>query len=75
MSDTQVLVTSKSAWLSKINWVQGVGIAAMILAFFGINVPDDVKAQIIASIGGIQAVVTWVLRTFFTKTITHTSAG
>jgi hypothetical protein len=60
---------TKSAWLSKINWTQIVGFAAMIGTLFGVNVPDDVKVQIVAGIGSAQAVITWVLRTWFTKTV------
>lgn len=57
---------TKSAWLSKINWTQAVGLVAMLLTFFGINVPEDVKAEMLAVIGGVTTVVTWVLRTWFT---------
>lgn len=57
---------TKSAWASKINWTQIVGMLAMLGTVFGIDVPDDVKTQLIAGIAGIQAVVTWVFRTWFT---------
>lgn len=64
-------VPVKSAWLSKINWTQAVTVVAMILTFFGINVPEETKAALIAGIGSIGAVVTWIFRTWFNKTVTE----
>lgn len=66
---------TKSAWLSKINWTQAVGIAAMAAAYFGVNIDDATKAELVALIGSLTAVITWVLRTFFTKKLTHASVG
>jgi hypothetical protein len=66
---------TKSAFLSKINWTQAVSLAAMALAFFGIDVPYDVKAALIAGIGAATTVVTWILRTWFTTKLTHASAA
>jgi hypothetical protein len=63
----------KSSWLSKINWTQFIGFAAMILTVFGIEMPDEVKVQIVALIGSAQAILTWVLRTWFTKSLTKAS--
>jgi len=64
----------RSAFLSKINWTQAVAFAAMVFTMFGIDVPDDVQAHIVVGIGAMQAVLTWVFRTWFTKTITPGSA-
>lgn len=63
----------KSAWFSKINWTQFVAFLAMVLTVFGIDLPEDVQAQLVVAIGGFQAVVTWVLRTWFTKDMTYSS--
>lgn len=65
----------KSSWASKINWTQGVGLAATALAFFGIDMPDDVRAALIAGIAGGVQIVTWVTRTWFTTKVTVASAG
>lgn len=69
MADT-VVVPVKSAWLSKINWTQAVGVLASILVVFGVDLPADTQLSIVAGIQGAQAAVTWILRTFFTKAIT-----
>lgn len=54
-------------WLSKINWTQGVTFLTMMLAVFGIDVPDDVKVQIVTSVTGLSTIATWIFRTWFTK--------
>jgi hypothetical protein len=64
---------TKSSWLSKINWTQAIAFLAMILTVFGINLPDDVKIQLVAIISGVQAIVTWVVRTWFTTQLTDAS--
>lgn len=53
--------------LSKINWTQLVGLLAMFAAMFGFNIPSDVQAQVAVAITSVIAVVTWVLRTFFSS--------
>ena len=63
----------KSAWISKINWTQVVGFAAMLFTMFGIDMPANVQAQIVAGIVAAQGVLTWVLRTWFTTSITYAS--
>ncbi len=68
-------VDIKSAWLSKINWVQVASVAASILVVFGINVPPELQAQIAAAITAISAIVTIVMKTWFTTTITPSSAA
>ena len=57
---------TKSFWASKINWTQLVATAAMVAAFFGLNVPPELQAAIVTAIGAISAAVTIVWRTFFT---------
>jgi hypothetical protein len=57
---------TKSSWASKINWTQIVGMAAMLLTVFGIEMDADTQVAAIAGIQGITSVVTWVLRTWFT---------
>ena len=57
---------TKSFLESKINWTQLVALAAMVLTVFGVDIPDEQKVAIVATIQGAQSVLTWVLRTFFT---------
>lgn len=68
-----VVVPVKSAWLSKINWTQGIALLAMAGTFFGFDLPAETQAEILAGIVGIQAAVTWLLKTFFTTTVTPAS--
>ena len=66
---------TKSSFLSKINWTQIVAFLAMILTVFGIDLPEDQKVAIVAVIQGIQSVLTWALRTWFTTKVTIASAN
>lgn len=68
------MLDTKSAWRSKINWVQAVSGLAIVLAYFGFDLDAETQAAIIAGIGGANIAITWVLRTFFTKTLTRASA-
>jgi hypothetical protein len=63
-------VPVKSAWLSKINWTQAIGLLAAVLTFFGLDLPAETQAQILAGIAGVTAVVTWFFRTFKNNTVT-----
>lgn len=63
----------KTAFLSKINWVQAVGFGSMVFACFGIDVPPEVRAAIVTGIGASTQVVTWILRTWFTTELTTAS--
>lgn len=60
----------RSAWLSKINWTQAVTSLAMVLSWLGIDMPPDVRAAVITGIAAIGQVATWILRTWFTTTLT-----
>lgn len=72
-----VQVPIKSAWASKINWGQAIGMVASVLVIVtGGKVNIDASTQA-ALLGGIQAVVavyTVVMKTFFTSTVTPSSA-
>jgi uncharacterized membrane protein HdeD (DUF308 family) len=65
-----VRVEVKSAWTSKINWTQAVAGVAMLLAYFGINLDANTQAAILALIVALQSITTWVLKTWFTNTVT-----
>ena len=57
---------TKTGFASKINWTQGFALVASMLVMFGIDVPVEVQAGLVAVIQGVQAVATWVMRTWFT---------
>ena len=58
---------TKSSFASKINWTQGLTLLASVLVVFGIELPTDIQLAFVAVIQGAQSVVTWVMRTWFTK--------
>jgi hypothetical protein len=75
---TVAQVDVKSAWTSKINWTQAVGIMATVLAVVSGNkyqIPVETQLAIVATIQGAQGIASWVLKTWFTKTITPASAA
>lgn len=65
----------KSAWLSKINWTQAIGFLAMIGTVLGFDLDAETQKNLLALIVAGQAVLTWVLRTWFTKTVTPSVAA
>lgn len=65
----------KSAWFSKINWTQALALLASVLVVFGIDLDPQTQIAIVAGIQGAQSALTWVLRTFFTKTVTPSVAA
>jgi hypothetical protein len=65
-----ISVAVKSAWASKINWTQGVGLLASLLAMRGVDLPPETQAQIVVAIQAIVSVATWVARTWFTTSVT-----
>ncbi len=69
-----VLATVKSAWLSKLNWTVAVGVAFNILMFFGHPVPADIQASVVSAGNSIVLVAAWIIRTWFTHSITTASA-
>lgn len=75
---TTVVVATQSAWASKINWAQAVGGIAMLLAWFSggkINLSPEQQVTLVAAIGIVTNLVTWVFKTWFTKTITPASVA
>ena len=63
----------QSAYASKINWTQAVAFAAMMMTMFGIDLPPELQASIVSGIVAVSSVVTWIMRTWFTTTITPAS--
>jgi hypothetical protein len=74
-SPNVAVVSVKSGWASKINWVQAGGIVASVAAFFGLDVPPDTLAAIIGGIQAAAALITVVMRTWFTRSVTTKSVG
>lgn len=75
---TVAQVEVQSAWASKINWTQAIGIVASILAVVSghkYEIPMETQLSLVAGIQGLQAVVTWVIKTWFNKTITPAVAA
>ena len=63
-------VPVKSAWLSKINWASVISVVAAVLTYFGLNLDAETQAAILTAITSVTAVIIWVLRTFFNRTVT-----
>ena len=68
-------VDVQSAWLSKINWGEVVKVLCAFAAVKGINIPTDIQNDILMTIISAGAVYTFVMKTWFTKTITPASAA
>lgn len=68
-------VEVKSAFLSKINWTQLISVLASLLIVFGINIPPELQAHLAAAITALSAILTIVMKTWFTTTITPASAA
>lgn len=77
MAGTTV-VDVKSAWVSKINWTQAVGVAATVVAVVTSNkiaIPAEQQVEIVALIQAAQGIATWVIKTWFTPSVTAGSVG
>lgn len=75
---TVAQVDVQSAWASKINWTQAVGIFASVVTVVSgskYQIPPETQLAIVATIQGVQGVASWVIKTWFTKTITPASAA
>jgi hypothetical protein len=78
MADPQVVVPVKSAWLSKINWTQAVASIAMVLALVtgnAISLTADQQGAVVVVIGVIGNIATFIFKTWFTKSVTPSSAA
>lgn len=69
----QASVDVKSAWSSKINWTQVVALGASVAVVAGCtkcDMPAETQVALVLAIQGVQSVMTWVMRTWFTRSIT-----
>lgn len=70
----QATVPVKSAWASKINWTQAVAVLASVLTLFGFSsLTPEQQAAIVTTISVVQGVATWVMKTWFTPTVSAAS--
>jgi hypothetical protein len=71
--DKIAVVPVKSGWGSKINWVQLAAPVATILAAFGLPLTADqiIALFVVGQMG--QSVLTFVIRQWFTKSVTASS--
>lgn len=64
-----------SAWYSKINWTQALGMAVTGATVLGIDVDPKTQVEIITATQSIVAVGTWFFRTFMNKSVAPSSLG
>lgn len=70
---TSVVVKVSSAWWSKINWTSVIGVVCTLLAIATSNkfaISSEMQLTIVAAIQAVQALVTVILKTYFTTTVT-----
>lgn len=72
---TMDTIKAKSAIFSKINWSQGISMAAMLLSFFGFDLDAKTQAELLAAIIAVNGVFTWAMRTFFNNSVSPDLAG
>lgn len=70
-----VLADVKSAWASKVNWTLAVTFVLNALAFFGVAIPSDVKDAIMMTVTSLGLIIAWVIKTWFTTSISAPSAA
>ena len=70
-----VIVPVKSAWSSKVNWLQAAGLVTTFLTGIvgALNLDPVQTAQVTALVGMGTQILTIVARTFFTKSVTTAS--
>lgn len=67
---TFVDIAIKSAWWSKVNWTQVIGMAASFAVYSGLDIPPETQAKLIATIQAVSGIATIILRTWFTTSLT-----
>jgi len=76
MTDT-TLAPVKSAWASKINWLQVAGVlfgaATAIVGGNMIGLTPQQTTEVVAGINLVQGIITVVLRTFYSNSVVENS--
>ena len=69
----QTVVEVKSGWTSKINWTAVATAVVALIAAFGVDLDEELRAKILAMIPVLGGAAIWILRTWFTKELTRGS--
>lgn len=76
VTTTTAVVPVQSALISKINWAQVISLVAMgtvVLTGGKLNITPDQQVAVVATIGVITNVVTYILRTWFNGSVNPAS--
>ena len=77
MNEKTATVPVKSAWWSKINWLQvtGMVLAGVIALVSGpaLGLQPDVQVKVLGILNLIQSISTIVIKTYFTPTVISNS--
>ena len=68
-----ILVPVISGFASKINWTQFLGLVASLLTARGFAIPPDMVPALLVAVQAVTALLTIIMRTWFTKSIIHGS--
>jgi len=71
----KVTVPVESAWFSKINWTQASAAATALIVAFGVSIPPEKATAILAGLNVAQGTLTWIMRTWFTDSVTPGSVA
>lgn len=69
----EVIASVGSAWTSKINWTQVAGAGIALIVALGLPLDESTKNSILVAVPVVQGLITWLFRTYFTKTILSAS--
>lgn len=58
-------MNTKPWWESKVNWVQIIGMLAQMAAWWGLSVTPETQAAVASFLAAGQALLTIVLKTWF----------
>jgi hypothetical protein len=70
---TIAVVPIKSAWTSKINWIQVISVLSALGILFGIDISAEDQAKLLVAATVVSNIVTGVVKTWFTATVTEQS--
>ena len=70
---TAAVVAVKSAWWSKVNWLQVVGSVATLVTTNAFGLDDHTQVEALAIVNIVQGVATIVTKTWFTPTVISNS--
>jgi hypothetical protein len=71
---TIAVVDVKSSWASKIEWTQAAGAVMILASLFGLNLTPEQQAAVVTVIALAAQAATWIMRRWFTTSITKSSA-